>query len=45
MFFLFQIFNPESIMSAGMFDLPHGMSPVHDHFLMMEASRYEPIFE
>ena len=40
MFFLFQIFNPETVMPAGMFDLPHGMGRMTE-FSLIEQLGYQ----
>ena len=40
MFFLFQIFNPETVMPAGMFDLPHGVSRMTE-FSLIEQLGYQ----
>ena len=40
MFFLFQIFEPESVMPAGMFDLPHGVSRMTE-FPLIEQLGYQ----
>ena len=40
MFLLFQIFDPESIMSSGMFDLLHGVSCMTE-FSLIEQLGYQ----
>ena len=44
MFFLFQVFNPEPVMPAGMFDLPHGVGRMTEFSLIEQLGYHTHIF-